>query len=77
MKRVRLSLTIPQALALRLVAGNGYGDGDFFHGRAAAPTRAAFLRALAALEDATEAARGEFANRMTETNAQRAERQTP
>ena len=61
--KVRVELTVPQALALREVAGNGYGDGDYYSGGRAGER--VFLSAFRKLEDAIEQKRGEFANRMT------------
>lgn len=61
MKRVQVSLTVPQALALNnLVAEGltGYEDN-----RAVTVTMS---RAVCQLEDAIEKVRGEFANRYTE-----------
>lgn len=61
--KVRVELTVPQALALREVAGNGYGDGDYYSGGRAGER--VFLNAMRRLEDAIERVRGEFAHRVT------------
>lgn len=62
--KITLTLTVPQALLLRELAGNNLPTCNYFTG--AANERAVFLRAMCRLEDAIEQARGyAFANRFT------------
>jgi len=67
MKKVKLILTIVQAKELRHVAGNGYGDGDFYDGQGYGGKRdeKKYTIAIGKLEDAIEEAMGkEFTHRM-------------
>jgi len=65
MKLVKFSLTVPQAIALWQLAGEGW-EGKVIQETASEQLSPVDLRAVAALEDAIEKVRGKFTHRLTE-----------
>lgn len=55
--KVKIELTIKEAEEFWLVAGNGYGDGDFFRGNGTGHEHNSYIRAEVKVADAIHKAR--------------------